>query len=59
MVKSQPILETVKKARSASTKRQFKQSFELVINLKDIDVKKNQINLNETIFLPNPPQNKS
>ena len=59
MVKSQTILETVKQARSASTKRQFKQSFELVINLKDIDVKKNQINLNETVFLPNPPQNKS
>lgn len=59
MVKSQSILETVKKARSAATKRKFKQSFELIINLKDIDIKKNQINLNETIFLPHPPQNKS
>ena len=59
MVKSQPIIDTVKKARSVSTKRKFKQSFELVINLKDIDVKKNQLNVNETIFLPNPPQNTS
>lgn len=57
MVKSQPIIDTVKKARSVSTKRKFKQSFELVINLKDIDVKKNQLNVNETVFLPNPPQN--
>ena len=59
MVKSQPIIDTVKNARSVSTKRKFKQSFELVINLKDIDVKKNQLNVNETIFLPNPPQNTS
>ena len=54
MVKTQALLEHVKKARSASSKRNFKQSFELVINLKDIDTKKNEINLNETVFLPNP-----
>jgi large subunit ribosomal protein L1 len=34
-------------------KRNFQQSFELVMKLKDIDVKKTDLNINEVVFLPN------
>ncbi|MDG6996379.1 MAG: 50S ribosomal protein L1 [Nitrososphaerota archaeon] len=48
------IQEQVNKARSEDySKRNFQQSFELVLKLKDIDVKKLDLNINEVVFLPN------
>jgi len=37
------IQEIVKKAKTESKKRNFKQSFEFIINLKDIDIKKDHL----------------
>jgi large subunit ribosomal protein L1 len=48
----------VKKARDEAPKRNFTQSAELTIVLKDIDVKKG-FSLNETVVLPNPTKNGS
>ena len=59
MVNESELVELIQEAKKSEKERKFKQSLELYITFKDIDVKKNQINLNETIFLPNPPQNKS
>lgn len=54
MVSKNQIEQQVSKARSEDhTKRKFQQSFELVLKLKDIDVKKADLNINEVIFLPN------
>jgi large subunit ribosomal protein L1 len=48
------IQEQIAKARAADyTKRKFDQSFELILTLKDIDVKKLDLNVNEVVFLPN------
>ncbi len=48
------VLAAVEEMKKASEKRQFKQSVELVLKLKDIDLKKPQNRLNENIQLPNP-----
>jgi large subunit ribosomal protein L1 len=48
------IQQQVGKARTEDyAKRNFKQAFELVMKLKDIDVKKLDLNINEVVFLPN------
>lgn len=54
MVTVNGIIDLVEKARSSSTKRNLIQSFELIMTLKDLDTKKNELNINETVFLPNP-----
>jgi large subunit ribosomal protein L1 len=54
MVSNSQLLELVKRAREGSTKRNFIQSAELTIVLKDIDVKKG-FSLNEVVALPHKP----
>ena len=54
MVTQNGLENLVKKARSVATERKYKQSFELVLSLKDIDTKKNDLNINEVVFLPTP-----
>jgi large subunit ribosomal protein L1 len=51
MVNQKQLLELVKKAREGSTNRNFTQSAELTVVLKDIDTKKG-FNLNEVVALP-------
>ena len=54
MLTKTQIQEQVAKARSSDyKKRNFDQSFELILTLKDIDVKKTDLNVNEVVFLPN------
>ncbi len=54
MVSKNQIQEQVAKARTSDyTKRNFQQSFELILKLKDVDVKKTDLNINEVVFLPN------
>lgn len=54
------ILDAVKEAKEKSEKRNFVQSIELVLNLKDIDMKSAEGKLQEIIELPHSPpkQNK-
>jgi large subunit ribosomal protein L1 len=48
------IQQQVAKARAEDyKKRNFSQSFELIVTLKDVDVKKLDLNVNEVVFLPN------
>jgi len=49
---SEKILESIKKARD-SNKRNFKQSFDLAINLKSIDLKKPDNKIKTEVTLPN------
>lgn len=54
MVSKSQLEQQIGKAREGDyTKRKFQQSFELVLKLKDIDVKKTDLNINEVVFLPN------
>lgn len=54
MVSDSQLKELVKVAREGAGKRNFNQSAELTLVLKDIDVKKG-FNLNETVVLPHKP----
>lgn len=54
MVSDSQIKELVKRAREGATKRNFSQSAELTLVLKDIDVKKG-FSLNELVVLPHKP----
>ncbi|MEM3383436.1 MAG: 50S ribosomal protein L1 [Nitrososphaerales archaeon] len=53
------LIEIIKEARESKKKRNFLQSFELILSLQDIDLKKKDFTLNEVVFLPhaftNPP----
>lgn len=42
--------------RKNLTKRKFSQSIELVVRLREVDLKKPENRINETIALPNPPE---
>jgi large subunit ribosomal protein L1 len=54
MVSKNQIEQQISKARNSDyAKRNFQQSFELILKLKDIDVKKIDLNINEVVFLPN------
>ena len=46
------VLEIIGKVRKNSKKRNFKQKFDLVINLKDLDLKKTENNINFFTLLP-------
>lgn len=54
MVSNSELREMVRVAREGATKRNFNQSAELTLVLKDIDVKKG-FNLNEVVVLPHKP----
>jgi len=47
------IVDAVKKARESSKKRNFKQTFDLAINLRNIDLKKPENRIKANINLPN------
>ena len=48
----QEILEAVKKAKEDSKPRNFTQSIDVVINIKDLDVKKPENRIDEEVLLP-------
>jgi large subunit ribosomal protein L1 len=50
------ILDAVKSAKEKSEKRNFNQSIELIINLKDIDMKSSEGKLQEIVELPYSPE---
>jgi large subunit ribosomal protein L1 len=50
------ILDAVKLAKEKSEKRNFNQSIELIINLKDIDMKSPESKLQEIVELPYSPE---
>jgi len=54
MLSTQQLADLVKKGKEQSKERKFAQSLEVVVTLKDVDPKKNDLNINETVFLPHP-----
>jgi len=53
-LETKALIESVKEAKSKAEKRKFVQSVELVINLRDIDMKKPESKIQELIELPHP-----
>ncbi len=58
MVSANELTDMIKKARERSEKKKFNQSVELIVTLKDIDVKKG-FTLNEVVNLPHPASRKA
>jgi large subunit ribosomal protein L1 len=54
MLSTQQLAELVKKGKEQSKERKFAQSVEVVLTLKDLDPKKTDLNVNETVYLPHP-----
>ncbi len=54
MISSQQLTELIKKGKSESRDRKFNEAVELILTLKEIDVKKTDLNVNETVYLPHP-----
>ncbi len=46
------IIEKIKELRKNAKKRNFVQTFDLIVNLKDIDMKSPEARINEDVFLP-------
>jgi len=54
-VKKEAIFKAISEVKQKSKKRNFRQSVELILNLRDIDLKKPENRINELIELPHPP----
>ncbi len=54
MLSNQQLVDLVKKGREQSKERKFAQSIEVILTLKDLDPKKTDLNINETVHLPHP-----
>lgn len=54
MISSEQLLELVKQGKETAKKRNFTESVEIIITFKDVDPKKNEVNINEIVYLPNP-----
>lgn len=54
----QQFAEMAKEARAKSKKRGFNQSFDLVVTLRNIDIKKHDININDVVYLAHKFSNK-
>jgi large subunit ribosomal protein L1 len=50
---TQDIIEAVKKAKEQSKPRNFTQSIDIIVNIKDLDVKKPENRFDEEVSLPN------
>ena len=53
------ILKAIKKARELSKKRKFDQTFDLIINLHKLNIKKPEENINTFVVLPQGKGKKS
>ena len=51
---SKALLQSIEEAKSKTEKKKFTQSVELIINLRDIDMKKPESKIQESIELPHP-----
>lgn len=52
VVEKQQLVEAIKKAIKSSPRRKFKQSLDLIIVLRDVDLKSPEGRIRETVFLP-------
>ncbi|MEK6968744.1 MAG: 50S ribosomal protein L1 [Nanoarchaeota archaeon] len=53
-MEKEAITQAIKQAKETSPKRKFKQSFDLIINLKDLDLKKNEQQVDFFANMPAP-----
>ncbi|MEM1714196.1 MAG: 50S ribosomal protein L1 [Thermofilaceae archaeon] len=57
-VKIDALVKSVEEAKSKAKPRRFVQSYEIIVKLRDVDVKQSENRFVELITLPHPPPNK-
>ena len=50
------LVEAIREAKKLAKPRRFKQSVELIVKLRDVDVRKPENRLDTVVFLPHPPK---
>jgi len=56
VVPKETLTKAIEEAVKSSKKRRFKQSVELIVVLRDVDIRSPEGRIRETIFLPHPPR---
>jgi len=56
VVSKENLTKALEEAIKSSKKRRFKQSVELIVVLRDVDIRSPEGRIRETIFLPHPPR---
>src|SRR5712692_3432891 len=54
MLSSQQLTDLIKKGKAEGKERKFDESVEVILTLREVDVKKTDLNVNETVYLPHP-----
>ncbi|MFH0748597.1 MAG: 50S ribosomal protein L1 [Candidatus Bathyarchaeota archaeon] len=57
-IERKSIIKAVEETKKASKKRKFSQTIDLIVNLKDLDLKIPENRINELVELPHPPKPK-
>ena len=58
MLSNAQLVEIIKKGKE-SKERKFPESVEAIVTFRDVDPKKNDLNINETVYLPHPGSHKA
>jgi large subunit ribosomal protein L1 len=54
MLSTQQLTDLIKKGKAEGKERKFDESVEVILTLREVDVKKTDLNVNETVYLPHP-----
>ncbi|MDA4128762.1 MAG: 50S ribosomal protein L1 [Thaumarchaeota archaeon] len=54
MLTTTQLAELIRKGKENAPERKFAESVEVILTLKEVDVKKTDLNINETVYLPHP-----
>src|SRR5947199_10618760 len=54
MLSTQQLTDLIKKGKSEAKERKFNEAVEEILSLREVDAKKADLNVNETVYLPHP-----
>src|SRR5436853_7463964 len=54
MLSTQQLADLIKKGKGEAKERKFNEAVEVVLTLREVDAKKADLNVNETVYLPHP-----
>src|SRR2546426_7209736 len=54
MLSTQQLTDLIKKGKGEAKERKFNEAVEVILTLREVDAKKADLNVNETVYLPHP-----
>src|SRR5437870_13516441 len=54
MLSTQQLADLIKKGKGEAKERKFNEAVEVILTLREVDAKKADLNVNETVYLPHP-----